>query len=260
MTNTNISMPALFLAHGNPMHALDSNQYTQSWQDLAKGIPRPDAIILLSAHWFTPGSFACTVNNPETIHDFGGFPQALFDVQYPAPGANALAEEICRAVPAFKPSTQWGLDHGAWSLLVHLFPDADIPVCQLSIDYQADPQAHFELGRNLAWLRQRNVLVIGSGNVVHNIAKWHNPGPSNEWAFQFDAAFEKALSRRDFDSLINYQQMPCYEEAVPTPEHYLPALYIAAMAGEKDTIQQTTFTDGSTESACMRSFAVRSGI
>ncbi len=251
--------PALFLAHGTPMNALAPNAFSEDWQRLCAGIERPRAILCISAHWCTRGTFVTANQQPPTIHDFGGFPQPLFDVRYPCPGDPALATSIAKqlAPTTIGLSNDWGLDHGSWSLLVHLFPEADIPVLQLSLDLTQAPRFHYELGKALGYLREEGVLVIGSGNIVHNIAKWiHNPGGPFDWAREFDQRIARALSEGDIDTVIDYHKLPHADDAVPTVEHYLPLLYIAAMQRPGEPLTMSDFAPESLEHCSMRSLRV----
>ena len=234
-------MPVIFFGHGTPMNTLARNRYTEAWRRLGQAMPRPRAILCVSAHWYTHGTGVTAMERPETIHDFYGFPQALFDVQYPAPGDPALAarvRDLLQPVDVDLDQT-WGLDHGTWSVLVHAFPDAGVPVVQLSIDGMQPPRFHYELGRRLAPLRDEGVLVIGSGNVVHNlrVLDRRDDAPGFDWAVRFNDRVRNALAARDHDALIDYAAGG--EDAalaVPTPEHYLPLLYIAALQGEDEPI------------------------
>ena len=234
-------MPVIFFGHGTPMNTLARNRYTEAWRRLGQAMPRLRAILCVSAHWYTHGTGVTAMERPETIHDFYGFPQALFDVQYPAPGDPALAarvRDLLQPVDVDLDQT-WGLDHGTWSVLVHAFPDAGVPVVQLSIDGMQPPRFHYELGRRLAPLRDEGVLVIGSGNVVHNlrVLDRRDDAPGFDWAVRFNDRVRNALAARDHDALIDYAAGG--EDAVlavPTPEHYLPLLYIAALQGEDEPI------------------------
>jgi 4,5-DOPA dioxygenase extradiol len=248
------TLPSLFLAHGNPMNALAPNAFSQDWQALLAGA-RPEAILVISAHWCTRGTFITGNRTPPTIHDFGGFPQALFDMQYPCPGNPGLAEGIAQSLPMpVGVSNDWGLDHGAWSLLVHLFPQADIPVLQLSLALDQPAQYHFQLGQALRPWRDRGVLIIGSGNIVHNIRKWIlEPESDPAWAIAFDTHIATAIERRDWPSVIDYQNGPDAHDAVPTVEHYLPLLYAAGAASDGDPVRMSSFTPTTLELASMRS-------
>lgn len=253
-------MPALFVGHGSPMNALADNRYTQALQDQAKRMPRPSAILCVSAHWYTRCTSVTASPHLKTIHDFGGFPQALFDIQYPAPGDPPLAEKVqCLLHPMTVPADfTWGLDHGAWQVLVHLYPKADIPVIQLSIDSTQTAHFHYELGRRLAPLRDAGVLLLGSGNIVHNLRLMQraDDAPPFDWAARFAAEIRTAVLARDHDSLINYGKFgDAARLSVPTPEHYLPLLYILGAQSAADQAQ--VFVDGiENGSLDMMSFSV----
>ncbi|HSD16711.1 MAG TPA: 4,5-DOPA dioxygenase extradiol [Thermomonas sp.] len=233
-------MPAAFLGHGSPMNALESNRFTEAWRAFGASVPKPRAILAVSAHWHVDGLAVTAMPRPRTIHDFHGFPQALFDVQYPAPGLPQLAEEVADTV---KPDhvvgldrDAWGLDHGTWGVLVHAFPQADIPVVQLSLDARKPLDWHVALGAKLAALRERGVLVVGSGNVVHNLRAidWKQPDGAFDWARRFDDDARQLMSERPHDiaALATHRD---YKLAVPTDEHFLPLLYLAGLASAADT-------------------------
>jgi 4,5-DOPA dioxygenase extradiol len=232
-------MPVIFFGHGSPMNTLARNQYTESWRKLGSGAPKPKTILAISAHWLTRGTAVTAMANPRTIHDFGGFPQALFDVQYSAPGDPELAARV-RALLAPEHvhlDQQWGLDHGTWSVLAHAYPDADIPVVQLSMDGTKPAAFHYELAKRLAPLRWEGVLIVGSGNVVHNLMLMRGGGSAFDWAKRFNEEVRRALLTRNHPVLIDYERMG--EDArlsVPTPEHYLPLLYIAALQAVDETM------------------------
>jgi 4,5-DOPA dioxygenase extradiol len=227
-----MKLPAIFVGHGNPMNALQHNQYTQGWTQIAARLPRPRAIVCISAHWFIPDTAVTVDAAPRTIHDFGGFPRELYQVRYPAPGDPALARQLQEMLAPFpvRLDDTWGLDHGTWSVLCHLYPLADIPVVQLSINESQSTSFHFELGRMLAALRDEQVLVLGSGNLVHNLHAYawgrHAPQPY-DWAVRFEDQAKQLMQSGDFAPLINYAQLGADAElCVPTPEHYLPLLYV----------------------------------
>ena len=228
-------MPVLFIGHGSPMNAIQDNEFTRFLRGWPARLPRPKAILAVSAHWLTPGATAVGVQaHPKTIHDFGGFPKPLFDMQYPAPGAPEFAHEAVSVVRKAKvlPTEEWGLDHGTWTVLHHMYPAADVPVFQLSIDYDKPAAFHHAVGRELAALREKGVLIVGSGNVVHNLraldrAEGLSPTASRPWAQAFDDAVKQALASRDDMALVNYQRLGggAAATAVQTPDHYFPFLY-----------------------------------
>ena len=227
-------MPAAFLGHGNPMNALDHNRYTEAWQAFGLSVPRPRAILVVSAHWYINATAVTAMERPKTIHDFYGFPDELFAVDYPAPGDPEIAAEVAEVV---KPTwvgldtDSWGLDHGTWSVLVHAFPEADIPVLQLSIDAQKPLDDHLDLGARLAPLRERGVLIVGSGNVVHNLrmVDWGSPDLGFDWAHAFDDDVRAVMESTPAD-LGRLQGHAAYARAVPTPDHFIPLLYLAGLA------------------------------
>lgn len=229
-----VKMPALFVGHGSPMNTLERNDYTGAWKAFGEHLPRPRAVLAISAHWYFGATAVTAMASPRTIHDFYGFPQALFDFQYPAPGDPDLAQEIVEVV---KPQwvgldrDQWGLDHGTWSVLAHFYPDADIPVVQLSINALRPLDYHIDLGRRLAPLMERDVMIIASGNVVHNLQRlqWNEPNLAYDWAERFDDAAVGQLSQ-DPGEMLRLQDHPDYALAVPTPDHFAPLLYIAGLA------------------------------
>jgi len=235
-------MPIVFFGHGNPMNAIDSNDWTESWSRVGASVPRPAAILAVSAHWYLPGTSVTAMPSPRTIHDFGGFPRELYRVVYPAPGDPALASRV-QLLLAPVPVTldgQWGLDHGTWSVLGHVFPKADVPVVQLSIDETRPPAFHYELGRRLAPLRDEGVLVIGSGNLVHNLHAYgwgrHSMKPY-EWAVRFETVARDLLQAGEHSPLIAYESLG--RDAllsVPTPDHYLPLLYVLGMRRGEEAV------------------------
>ena len=228
-------MPAAFLGHGNPMNALDSNRYTEAWRAFGRSVPTPRAILVVSAHWYINATAVTAMAQPRTIHDFYGFPDELFAVDYPAPGDPDLAAEVADVVePTWvgQDADSWGLDHGTWSVLVHAFPDADIPVVQLSINALKPFDYHVELGAKLAPLRQRGVLVVGSGNVVHNLQRidWNRPDEGFAWAQAFDDD-AKAIMTSSPDEVGRLERHGAFAQAVPIPDHFIPLLYLAGLAG-----------------------------
>ncbi len=234
-------MPIIFFGHGSPMNTLAQNKYTQAWRAIGAALGKPKSILAISAHWYTRGSAVTAMVQPRTIHDFGGFPQALFDMQYPAPGDPALAARV-RALFAPLPlamDASWGLDHGTWSVLVHAFPDADVPVVQLSMDATQPPRFHYELGQRRAPLREEGVLIVGSGNVVHNLMLMQRAegAPAYPWARRFNQRVRTALAAREHQTLIDFERLgEDARLAVPTPEHFLPLLYIAGLQAADETM------------------------
>ena len=235
-------MPALFLGHGNPMNALASNPYTAAWRALGSGLPRPRAVLCVSAHWYLPRLAVTAMTSPRTIHDFGGFARELFEFEYPAPGSPQLAQQVASLLSPLpvELDQRWGLDHGAWSVLAHLFPDAAIPVVQLSIDASRDAAAHFALASRLAPLRDAGVLILGSGNIVHNLQAYawdDDSAQPYDWALRFDAQARELLSRGEFAALIDYESLGAdARQSAPTPEHYLPLLYAIAQRQPDDAV------------------------
>jgi 4,5-DOPA dioxygenase extradiol len=240
-------MPVLFLGHGSPMNAIEDNDYRRSWQALGpefgKRWPQPQMILCISAHWLTEGWHLTAMDKPKTIHDFGGFPPELFAQQYPAPGAPQAAKEISRAIthPAVGLDHEWGLDHGTWSVLKPMFPAAQIPVLQLSMDYSRPPAEHFALGQQLRGLRERGVLIVGSGNIVHNLRATRFGAPENQaydWAAQFDTATAAHIEKGDLPALADFQKLGQVAQlAHPTYDHYLPLLYAAGAADAKEPVK-----------------------
>jgi 4,5-DOPA dioxygenase extradiol len=241
MTAKAKQLPAIFLGHGSPMNTLESNRYTQAWRQLGETIPRPRAILAISAHWQTEGTAVTAMERPRTIHDFRGFPKPLFDVEYPATGDPALAARVAELLAPTQVSLDqsWGLDHGTWSVLVHVYPKADVPVIQLSLDATQPASYHYEIGTRLAPLRDEGVLVLGSGNVVHNlrVINFSDPRTPYDWAERFNSRVRELLEKREHEPLTRYQEMG--RDAllsVPTPEHFLPLLYILGMQQKKDAV------------------------
>ncbi|GKW11192.1 MULTISPECIES: 4,5-DOPA dioxygenase extradiol [Pectobacterium] len=241
MNNTS-RMPALFLGHGSPMNVLESNAYTQAWQTLGETLPRPKAIIAVSAHWYTRGTAVTAMENPRTIHDFGGFPKALFDTQYPAPGSPELAARIQQVLaphPVTADHSQWGLDHGSWGVLIKMYPNADIPVVQLSVDGTQPAEYHYELGRKLAALRDEGIMIVASGNVVHNLrmVKWDGDAEAYPWAISFNQFVRDNLAYQGNDHpLVNFMQHDGAALSNPTPDHYFPLLYVLGSWDGKEAI------------------------
>jgi 4,5-DOPA dioxygenase extradiol len=234
-------MPAVFVGHGNPMNAISQNAYTKGWSKVGKAMPRPKAILSVSAHWYLPETAVMANLAPETIHDFGGFPQELYEVEYNAPGSPALAKQVKNllAPVSVKLDQSWGLDHGTWSVLKHVFPNADIPVVQLSINEIKPPQFHYDLGKKLAPLREEGILILGSGNLVHNLQTyaWGRDGVDPyDWAMRFETQAREFLRSGDDARLVEYERLGHDAMlSIPTPDHYLPLLYVIATRqdGEK---------------------------
>nr|WP_226988044.1 4,5-DOPA dioxygenase extradiol [Bdellovibrio bacteriovorus] len=241
--NDSAKMPALFIGHGSPMNAIEDNQYGQRWLELGQEIGKPKAILCVSAHWLSAGTWVTQMERPRTIHDFYGFPQALHDMQYPAPGNPELAAELRRL--SKNPKIQadeksWGLDHGTWSVLAKMYPEADVPVVQLSIDMSEPASFHLELGKTLGQLREQGVLILGSGNIVHNLRRmdWNQPRKGFDWAEEFDEWVKARLIDRDFKAVgDDYAKTLAGQLSVPTPDHYLPLLYVLGAADEKDNLK-----------------------
>lgn len=235
-------MPAIFFGHGNPMNALQHNEWTEGWATIGRTIPRPRAVLCISAHWYLPATRVTAASVPRTIHDFGGFPQELFQVQYPAPGDPELARQVQELLQPMDVGLdqQWGLDHGTWSVLCHVFPNADVPIVQLSLDETQPAAFHFEIGKRLAPLRDEDVLIAGSGNLIHNLHTYawgrHLPEPY-DWAVRFETLARDLMLKGDFEPLINYEKLG--RDAllsIPTPDHYLPMLYVLGSRQKDDTI------------------------
>ncbi len=236
-------MPAVFIGHGSPMNAIEENEFVMGFRSLANKIPKPNAILCVSAHWETKGTWVTAMDKPRTIHDFGGFPKPLFEVQYPAPGRVELALETKELVKnaEIQLDYQWGLDHGAWSVLKHLYPKADVPVIQLSLDYGKAPQYHYDLASQLMPLRDKGVLIIGSGNMVHNLGlvDWRrlNDNFAFDWALEANNKMKQFIADGNHKALIQFnKQGKAFDLAIPSPEHYLPLLYILALKHTKDKV------------------------
>jgi len=244
LSGSSEKMPVLFLGHGSPMNAIEENEFVRGFREIGKTLPKPSAILCVSAHWETRGTWVTAMEKPKTIHDFGGFPRELYEVQYPAPGSPELAEETKALVTKVQLGLdqEWGLDHGCWSVVKHLYPEADVPVIQMSLDHGKDQQYHYDLAKELAGLRKKGVLIIGSGNMVHNLrmVAWDRMNDAN---YGYDWAIEASFRMKDFivddnhRALINYQaQGKAFQNAIPTPEHYLPLLYTLALKDTGDEI------------------------
>ena len=237
-------MPVLFMGHGSPMNGIEDNAFSRKWQEMAREIPTPTAVLVVSAHWLTRGTHITAMDFPKTIHDFGGFPQELFQVQYPAPGSLALARETAALITSAPVGLDhdWGLDHGAWTVIRHMYPDASIPVLELSIDYTKDAQYHYDLAKELYRLRSKGVLIMGSGNMVHNLGmvawdKLTEQEYGYDWAIQMNATFRELIASGHHDKLIHYASLGKEARlAIPTPEHYWPLLYTLGLKGSKDAV------------------------
>lgn len=238
------TLPALFIGHGSPMNGILDNEFSRQWAKMANEIPRPKAVLVVSAHWLTRGTFITAMENPKTIHDFGGFPKELFEVEYPALGSPALAKETSDLVVStnIEPDHEWGLDHGTWTVVRHMYPEADIPILQLSIDYYQSPDFHYRLGKDLQELRRRGVLVIGSGNMVHNLRmvawdKLNEPEFGFDWALEMNSLFKSKIESKNHRDLINYRSLgQAGKLAIPTPDHYFPLLYLLGIQGKKEEV------------------------
>nr|WP_321521974.1 4,5-DOPA dioxygenase extradiol [uncultured Macellibacteroides sp.] len=239
-------MPVLFVGHGSPMNAIEINEFSDKWRVLGKELPRPSAVLCISAHWETRGTQVTAMQHPETIHDFGGFPQALFDVSYPANGNPELAKQIRQEMTGANIglNVDWGLDHGCWSILTHLYPEATVPVLQLSLDYTIDAQNHFNLAKQLAFLRSKGVLIIGSGNMIHNLRQLRfsptlglNEVFGYDWALEMTDLLKQKIMDEDYNALINYEKLSLAARlAIPTTDHYYPLLYTLALRTKDDNV------------------------
>lgn len=246
---SNSKIPVLFIGHGSPMNAVEDNRFARSWRELAQKIPRPEAILCVSAHWETWGTLVTGSEDPRTIHDFGGFPQALYEMEYPAPGSPSLAEKVRTLVHSAQVGldTDWGFDHGSWSVLSRMYPDAKIPVIQLSLDYTQPADFHYQLAKELAPLRGEGILILGSGNIVHNLRRMalknndyatFNEPFALDWAVEADQILKRLIRERKHADLVNYRNLgSAVQLAVPTPEHYLPMLYALALQEEDEDVE-----------------------
>lgn len=244
LSEEDTKLPVLFIGHGSPMNGIEDNQFSQTWRGMGQKIERPKAVLVISAHWLTTGTHITAMNNPKTIHDFGGFPEELFRVQYPAPGNPELAQATKQLITKTDVGLDhdWGLDHGTWTVVRHMYPDADIPVLQLSIDYSKPPQYHYDLAKQLAALRKKGVLIIGSGNMVHNLRMlaWDKLNETEygfDWANEMNAIFKNKIIDGNHKALIDYETLDkAAKLAIPTPDHYYPMLYALALQDNKDDI------------------------
>ena len=235
-------MPVLFIGHGSPMNIIYKNEYTKSLQNLGGSLPKPDAILVVSAHWLTKGTFVCSAEKPEQIYDFYGFPDELYAVKYQPPGARIVAESMVSELKSenIQPDATWGIDHASWAVLTHMYPKADIPVFEMSVDVMKNEKEHYDLGKKLSYLRRKNILIMGSGNIVHNLrlVDFDEHAKPFPWAVKFDEYIKDALLRKDHDRLIRYKELnPVSRLAVPTNDHYLPFLYSAALQEEDEQIE-----------------------
>lgn len=236
-------MPVIFIGHGSPMNGIEDNEFSRYWKKLASEIERPKAILCISAHWLTRGTFITAMEQPQTIHDFGGFPQALFDVQYPAPGDPKLAEETSGLITSTNVELdhEWGLDHGTWTIVRHMYPEADIPVLQFSIDFNKPAQYHYDLAKELMALRKKGVLILGSGNMVHNLrmVAWDKIDQTYgfDWTIEMNELFKEKINSGDHKALIDYEKLSkAALLAIPTPDHYYPLLYTLGLKQENDEV------------------------
>lgn len=255
------ALPAVFLGHGSPMNALERNRFTKAWADFGRSIPRPRAVLAISAHWYGPFTSVTAMTRPRTIHDFSGFPEPLRTFQYPASGAPDVAAEVAEVVKPTKvrlDDTSWGLDHGTWSVLCHVFPDAEVPVVQLSIDARRSGDQHLALGAALEPLRRRGVLIVGSGNVVHNLRalRWQEPDAEFDWNRRFDRAAREAMANEP-STVPGLASHPDYAPSVPTPDHFLPLLYVAGVASAAAARGEVLVAGPQMGSLSMTSFVVR---
>lgn len=236
-------MPVLFLGHGSPMNGIEDNQYSRNWKELGQKLPTPRMILVISAHWLTRGTHVTAMENPRTIYDFGGFPEALYQVKYPAPGSPEMAKEVVAAITSVPTGLdhEWGLDHGTWTIVRHMYPEANIPVLQLSIDFSKDASWHFQLAQDLQKLRHKGVLIIGSGNIVHNLGKINWGGPEEfgyDWAIQANDEMKKHVVERNFKALTEYQkQGQHWLLSIPSPDHYYPLMYILGLSQPKEEVK-----------------------
>lgn len=237
--------PVFFIGHGSPMNGIEDNRFSQQWKAEVADLPKPELVLVISAHWLTRGTYVTAMEHPQTIHDFGGFPQALFDVQYPAPGNPAAADEIKKTITSTSVGLvhDWGLDHGTWTIVRHMYPDANIPVLQLSIDYNQPAAYHYALAQELKALRKKGVLIMGSGNMVHNLGmvawnKLNEPNYGYDWAIEAHELFNKHINDRNHDALINYKDLgKSVQLAIPTPDHYYPLIYSLGLTETTDEIK-----------------------
>jgi len=235
--NTMILMPVIFFGHGSPMNAIENNQYTKSWTEIAKSIPKPKAILAISAHWESDGAKITSNIKQKTIHDFYGFPKELYDIQYNPNGDLNLVKDVQKLIPDAKADDSWGLDHGTWSVLRHIYPKADVPVLQLSIDKNKSPKDHYEMAKKIRSLRKKGVLIIGSDNIVHNLMiNWNKNAKPYNWAISFNNAIKKAIQDKDHNKIVDYAKIEGAKDSVPTSEHFIPLIYILALKGDEEKV------------------------
>lgn len=235
-------MPAFFIGHGSPMNGIEDNEFSRSWATLGKSLTTPKAVLCISAHWLTEGTWVTAMEHPRTIHDFYGFPQELFNVQYPAPGNLAVAKETASTITKTTVGLdhEWGLDHGTWSVVRQMFPDANIPVLQLSIDFSKPAQYHYDLGKELSALRNKGILIMGSGNMVHNLRmlNWRQPEAGFDWAIEMNETFKSLIGKDDHDALIDYPSLGnAAKLSIPTPDHYFPLIYTLGLKDKKESVE-----------------------
>lgn len=243
--NSTSRMPVLFVGHGSPMYAIEENEFVQKWRDLGANLPKPKAIIAVSAHWETRGTQVTAMSKPQTIHDFGGFPCELYDIKYPAPGNPELATEVMKTIRNSEvfSDQKWGLDHGTWSVLRRVYPNADIPVVQLSLDYNKSPKEHYELAKELSSFREKGILIVGSGNIVHNLRQvaWDKTDDEEfgfDWAIEANEKIKKLIRENDHKALIDYHLLGKEVQlAAPTSDHYLPLLYALALKSDDEDVE-----------------------
>jgi 4,5-DOPA dioxygenase extradiol len=252
-------MPTLFIGHGSPMNSIEENEFTQGWEEIASTIPKPKSIVSVSAHWFVPSTLVTTVKAPRTIRDFYGFPPELYKQQYPAPGAPELAAEISKSLIEYSIGLDftWGLDHGTWSVLKKMYPEADVPIVQLSIDYTKGPRYHFELGKKLDFLRDRGTLIVGSGNLVHNLRAviWNSEDSTYEWAQKFEDVITDSILSNDISSFVDFENIKeLARKAHPSLDHYLPLLYAVGAGGlqEIPVVYNQKIVHGSISMTCFK--------
>lgn len=244
LNEEDVKHPVLFIGHGSPMNGIDDNEFSRTWAKMGQEIAKPKAVLVISAHWLTRGTHITAMEEPKTIHDFGGFPQALFDVQYPAKGSPELAAATSKLITSTDVGLDhdWGLDHGTWTVVRHMYPDAEIPVLQLSIDYGRPPEYHYNLAKEIAALRKKGVLIIGSGNMVHNLRmvdwrKLNEPNYGFDWAVEMNDIFKQKINNGDHKALIDYENLnKAAKLAIPTPDHYYPLLYTLGLQDNNDNI------------------------